>query len=136
MHRNNTEVYLFFISVQYQEYCVIKEQFEASCLKNEVIVMTSAIYGRMRMGRCLEDEGGDHFRRNMDDPKFLGCSEDVLHLMDQKCSGKNQCEVRITFDKDFENIKPCHVALKLYLEAAYTCVPGAYCCVILNILTD
>jgi len=116
--------------VKYKEYCVIKERFEASCLKNEVIVMTSAIYGRMRIGRCLEDEGGELFQRNVNDPKFLGCSEDVLHIMDKKCSAKNQCDVRMTFDLDFENIHPCHTSLKLYLEAGFKCVTGLY---VLNI---
>ena len=107
-----------------QEYCVHEKQFEASCLKNEVIVMTSAIYGRMRMGRCLEDEGLKYFAAFGNDPNFLGCSEDILQLMDKKCSGKNRCEVRMTFDTDFENIKPCDAALKLYLEASYHCVTG------------
>jgi len=86
--------------------------------------MTSAIYGRMRMGRCLEDEGGEHFQRNVDDPKFLGCSEDVLPLMNKKCSGKNRCEVRLLSDIEFRNLKPCHAALKLYLESSYQCITG------------
>jgi len=104
-----------------QEYCS-KESFEASCLKNEVIVMTSAIYGRMKLGRCLESEDRQLFQTLGKDQKFLGCSEDVLDLMNKKCSGKNQCEVRVMFDKDFENLKPCYDALQLYLEASHNCL--------------
>ena len=62
------------------------------CLKNEVIVMTSAVYGRMRIGRCLENEGQQLLTALGHDPKYLGCSADVLLLMDKKCSGRNQCE--------------------------------------------
>jgi len=86
--------------------------------------MTSAIYGRMRMGRCLEDEGRELFQKFVDDPKFLGCSEDVQSLMERKCSGKHRCEVRVMFDSDFRMLKPCHVALQLYLEASYHCATG------------
>jgi len=115
---------LGFVSAAVQEYCTAEEAFEVNCLNNEVTVITSAVYGRMKMGRCLEDERGDHFQRNMGDPKFIGCSEDVLQLISNKCSGRTRCEVRLTFDNDFRKIKPCHAALKLYLEASYQCISG------------
>jgi len=77
------------------------------------------------MGKCLKDEGGEHFQRNIDDPKFVGCSENVLELMNLKCSGKNRCfEPRLNSDIDFRQLKPCHAALKLYLEASYRCITG------------
>lgn len=107
-----------------QEYCVIKEPFQANCIKNEVIVMKTAIYGRMKIGRCLESEAVQLIEAFGNDPKFLGCSEDVLKIMDNKCSGKNRCEVRIPFDSDFDQLKPCHDGLKLYLEASYDCITG------------
>jgi len=107
-----------------QEYCTVKEPFEASCLKNEVIVMISAVYGRMKKGRCLENEEQQLFASVLNDRKFLGCSEDVMRLMIIKCSGKTRCEVRVMFDKDFETLKPCYEALQLYLEASYNCVTG------------
>jgi len=86
--------------------------------------MTRAMYGRMRMGRCLEDEEGELFQRNVNDPKFLGCSADVQHLMDIKCSGKHRCDVPLMSDSDLGKVKPCHVSLKLYLEASYQCITG------------
>jgi len=116
--------FCFVLAAEVQEYCTNDDPFEASCLKNEVIVMTSAIYGRMRIGRCLEDEEGELLRRNVDDPKYLRCSDNVLELMDKKCSGQNRCEVRLNSDSDFRKFKPCHSALKLYLEASYRCITG------------
>jgi len=108
-----------------QEYCS-KEPFQASCLKNEVIVMTSATYGRMKIGRCLESEDPQIFAGHGTRPKILGCSEDVMHLMNMKCCGKSQCEFRLMFDKDFENLKPCYDGLQLYLEASYHCLTGSF----------
>ena len=35
------------------EYCSF-ESFHPVCSNNELVVMTSAIYGRMREGRCLK----------------------------------------------------------------------------------
>jgi len=85
--------------------------------------MTSAIYGRMQLGRCLESEERQLFVALGKDPKFIGCSEDVMHLMKYKCSGTNYCEVRLN---DFETFKPCYEALQLYLEAGYKCLTGLF----------
>jgi len=76
------------------------------------------------MGRCLNSEDRQLFITLGKDQKYLRCSEDVMHLMNIKCSGKNQCEVRVMFDKDFESLKPCYDGLQLYLEASYDCVTG------------
>jgi len=78
----------------------------------------------MRIGRCLEDEGSPIVDSLKDTHKFIGCYEDILYLMDKKCSGKNQCEVRLMMDSDFGGLKPCYAALKLYLEASYRCITG------------
>ena len=37
--------------------------FEASCAEDEVVVMTTAQYGRMRPGRCVKKDYG-----------YIGCS--------------------------------------------------------------
>ena len=39
------------------EYCE-GETFQARCEENEVIVMTQARYGRMRLGRCVNMDYG------------------------------------------------------------------------------
>ena len=115
--------YASCVSANIEEYCLSTESFEAKCLKNEVIVMTHAVYGRMRMGRCLANEPSKLLAAFGDDPTFLGCSANILGLMERKCSGLNQCEVRGT-DNDLQALKPCYESLKLYLEASYKCATG------------
>ncbi len=48
------------------------EQFNVSCGADEVIVMDTAKYGRMKLGRCV--------RRNLG---YVGCGLDVLPYMDR-----------------------------------------------------
>ena len=43
------------------------ETFNATCTDNEVILLKTARYGRMRLGRCLTRD------------YYVGCSADVLH---------------------------------------------------------
>jgi len=105
------------------EYCLISKVFSAKCLKNEVIFMNSAIYGRMRIGRCLQKESQQLHMINGKDPMFMGCSVDVLHLLDEKYSGRNQCDVQGN-DADLQSHQPCHLGLTLYLEADYHCLTG------------
>ena len=121
----NECAYLFYTLDGPKEYCLRtnSESFQAQCLKNEVIVMTSAIYGRMRIGRCLEAEGKHMLAAMGHDPLFLGCSVDVLHVLDARCSGKNKCEIRVS-DDELEKENPCHAALKSYLEVEYACQVG------------
>lgn len=71
------------------------------------------------MGRCLADE--IYVAPFMDDPLYLGCSTDVLHLMDKKCSGRNACSIT-NQDPDLAKERPCHRAL--YMYADYRCVTG------------
>jgi len=71
-------------------------------------------------------EGIDIVKAFGNDSRFIGCSVDVLHLMDRKCSGRNQCTVRGTQDTDFQLLTPCHVASKSYLEADYECITGIF----------
>jgi len=111
------------VSFSSGDYC-LTESFHASCLKNEVIFMTSATYGRMRIGRCVKAEEVDAHKAIVgDDPRYLGCSADVLQKLDQKCSGKTDCKFRV-YDILDENIQPCVPGLKLYLEASYKCIYG------------
>ena len=57
---------------------------------------------------------------------FVGCSSDVLHLADKRCSGRHSCIINVP-DALFENTKPCNEEFKFYLEATYTCRKGTYC---------
>ena len=74
--------------------------------------MTTAHYGRMRLGSCVHKDLGD-----------LGCHSDVLPIVDARCSGRRQCRIRIP-DPEFDLTRPCLEELKTYLEASYLCVKG------------
>ena len=93
------------------EYCDT-EVFRAECSDGEVIIVDRAMYGRMRLGRCVEMDLG-----------HIGCSRDVLPIIDRRCSGKRVCEIRIP-DAEFESTRPCLKELKTFLEANYRCVTG------------
>jgi len=103
-----------------EEYCN-GETFRPRCLggKNDVIVMMSGRLGRMKFGRCLEEE--PELASIMQNPRFFGCSADVKSIIDQLCSGRSECDVRIT-DQSFDGVKPCFAHLKMFLEVSYTCV--------------
>lgn len=82
----------------------------AKCSANEVIMVESAVYGRMKLGKCVDVDFG-----------FLGCSVDLLQFIDNLCSGRRTCQFAIadllTLPK-----KPCQKSLSVYLEAAYSCM--------------
>lgn len=94
------------------EYCDT-EVLRAECSDGEVLVLEKAVYGRMKIGRCVEIPMGN-----------VGCFTDVLRLADRRCSGRRVCELRVP-DAEFEASHPCLRELKTYLEASYTCIKGA-----------
>lgn len=94
-----------------EEYCDT-ESFRANCSESEVILLETARYGRMNIGRCVETPMG-----------YIGCYRDVLLLADRRCSGKRLCEIHIP-NAEFESTRPCLRELKSYLEISYICIPG------------
>ena len=101
-----------------KEYCM-SDEFQATCGTNEVIIVTSAQYGRMALGRCVDEDIG-----------HLGCANDALEVMDELCSGTASCEVdvakqtkRLWRDGD----TACPKALMGYLDVEYTCKQGTAC---------
>jgi len=82
--------------------------------------VTEAIYGRRHIGKCIEAEEVAKFA---DDPAILGCSANVVSLVDARCSGKKQCQVSVP-DAELEETRPCLKGLKMFLEVSYTCVEG------------
>ena len=94
----------------------ISEEYRLTCTVNEVILLTSAEYGRMEVGRCIKKHN-----------EFLGCANDVLHIVDRWCSGRQQCNVMVTNDDDLEaaNVN-CLESLKKYLKLVYSCLPGKF----------
>ena len=106
-----------------QEVCY-SDIFQPRYWKSEVIVMKSAMYGRMKIGRCIKQEP-ILSETTLSDKNFLGCSENILGLADQKCSGRSECDIRPS-DLDSQTLTSCYSFLKLYLEASYECVKGLF----------
>ncbi len=95
-----------------RDYCQF-ESFDASCDTDEVILMKSARYGRMRVGRCVARDYG-----------YISCAADVLEEMDRRCSGSRKCHFNIPTLR--ETYQPCPKDLTAYLEASYSCVKGTF----------
>ena len=94
------------------EYCHL-EAFNASCARDEIVVMTSAMFGRMHVGGCV--------KRNLG---YVGCAENVLTYLDGLCSGRSHCTMKIV---DLAHVKqPCPADVTSYLEASYSCHPGEF----------
>ena len=75
--------------------------------------MTSAVYGRMQIGRCAPQDFG-----------HIGCRNDALAQLDRKCSGRRSCSVEVTnrFHEDVHGA--CLQILTGYIEVDYTCQEG------------
>ena len=87
------------------------QQFNASCADDEVIMMTSAQYGRMKLGNCMSRD------------YFIGCAADVLQQADERCSGKRKCNIPVPVP-EWHELQPCPKDLGTYMEASYDCVKG------------
>jgi len=59
-----------------REYCQL-ETFSARCRHGDVIVMTTARFGRMRVGKCIDASERSSALQKVD-PNSLGCYADVL----------------------------------------------------------
>lgn len=47
---------MIIMCTENKEYCPL-EVFSAKCAADEVIIITTAVYGRMRAGKCISGEG-------------------------------------------------------------------------------
>jgi len=88
------------------------ETFNATCRSDQVIVITSAMYGRMQAGRCASRSYGS-----------VGCSVDVLPYLTATCSGRQTCHLVVP-DQHLREMRPCPIDFAAYLEAGYKCVQG------------
>lgn len=95
-----------------REFCAF-EHFNATCDVDEVILIESAQYGQMRIGRCVKNNIGG----------FVGCAQDVRSVLDEKCSGRRHCVVSVAA-KELRDTSPCPDEVTWHLEASYTCVKG------------
>ena len=114
INNNNCISFPPFLSLQAltttaKEFCH-NEMFAADCPPGTLILMTSAVYGRMRLGRCVKTDFG-----------YLGCYVDVIGHVHERCSGRRVCRVPIP-DSILDLTIPCNDDLKSYLDASYSCV--------------
>ena len=105
------------------EYCQL-ETFSARCRHGDVIVMTTARFGRMRFGKCI-DGGAYSDSIIKQDHRTIGCYADVLDYADRTCSGKTACDISVP-NHDLLSTRPCVAQLTMYFEAAYSCVSGEF----------
>jgi len=83
------------------------------CQIGHTIMMTSAEYGRMNVGRCI--------RKSED---LIGCSNNVLPLVDRWCSGRQECIIDVPTEELEAMNTQCIKILIKYLQVTYTCLKG------------
>ena len=93
------------------EYC-LRETLNATCPVNEMIMVTRAQYGRMRVGRCIKQNYG-----------HVGCEADVTAFVEDQCSGRRHCQLPVK--RLIDVAEPCPADVTSHLDVTYTCVTGA-----------
>jgi len=53
---------------------------------------------------------------------YIGCSANVLDLLDRSCSGQHACKLGVPKLRDL--VQPCPKDLTSYLDVTYRCVSG------------
>ena len=66
---------LYYAAGHEKDYCQ-NEALDVQCPSDEYIVVDRALYGIMRLGRCVTTDYG-----------HTGCAADVTSLLTGKCSG-------------------------------------------------
>lgn len=121
-----TRVRACVCSVVNRDYCEA-ETFNVSCAKtttttstsagpgslHEVLLIRHALYGRMKLGRCVLHDYG-----------YVGCYANVTSHLETLCTGNVSCQVHIP-DAGLDKANPCPRDLKTYLQVSYECVPGS-----------
>jgi len=103
------QYYILHVKGSVEELCQ-NESYEAECSQDSVVLMTSALYGRMRVGKCVTSNLGN-----------IGCASDVISYFDKICSGKRQCNVNIpNFELNKLNVN-CPTEYTPYVETSHVC---------------
>ena len=68
-----------------------------------------AEFGRMRIGKCVS-------------ARPIDCQANALGFLDQQCSGRRTCEVRVA-DPHLASLDKCD-EYKSYLDVSHTCLKG------------
>ncbi len=88
------------------------EPLDIACHRGQVILLNSASFGRMHLGRCLTSELG-----------YMGCGNDVLRVVEGWCSGKRECHMQMP-NKDLFEDSTCSADYVSFLEVDYACISG------------
>ena len=105
---------LFDIRVALVNEVCFTETFKATCPPGTVIVIQSALYGRMRNSRCL------HF-----DDRELNCYADAQPYLESLCNGSIECSIRAGDDMLRHLYSDrCRGSLVPYLDVFYACAHG------------
>ena len=88
----------------------MREEVTLTCPEHEIILVKSATYGRMQLGRCISRE----FE--------MGCKVDVTSVLEGLCSGRHHCQTSV---RELILIaQPCPQDFTSYLEVTFICMPG------------
>jgi hypothetical protein len=90
------------------------QDLRLECVREEVIVMETATFGRMEQGKCIKENA------------FIGCTNNVLYLADRWCSGRRKCEANVPNDELVLANNQCETYLQKYLSVNYHCLKGKY----------
>jgi len=89
------------------------ETANATCPgRDELVVVRSARYGRLRLNRCAAKSYGN-----------LGCGADVTAMFAGTCSARRACHVTVISLHGIHTT--CPSDLKAYVELTYDCVKGS-----------
>lgn len=84
-----------------------------------MIVIEKAVYGRHQIGKCISEKEAGRSQES----DYFGCSADVFDIVNTKCSGRTQCQIRVP-DADLERTRTCLTGLLMFLEVSYKCLEG------------
>ena len=91
------------------------EYLSAKCgHKDEVIYVTQAQYGRMRVNRCVR---GFY--------NYVGCWNDVTSYIGNRCTGRRKCRMYVA-EAGLHRMNRCLKDLNAYLMVRYVCVQGSW----------
>jgi len=90
------------------------QNFTASCSSGTVVMIVSAVYGRMQLGVCRTSN------------VHIGCSADVSSYVERRCAGRRRCKVAVTdqLRRLASDNDGCPIDQLGYLRVVYHCLHG------------
>jgi hypothetical protein len=91
------------------------EVFQARCAHHDNVYITQARFGHIEVSRCVA--------KAFEKFGFLGCYANITELVQQRCAGKNRCDIE-RYDPAIVATKQCEVGFPMYMDISYSCIPG------------